>query len=107
MNKATNEISCQQTEAYDTRCCVTPSVQECQLLVQLTCEFFHYNADLPEVNTGFSVLFPAPCTQSFSRAIYLNTTFSATLLNISASLSRISIFLNLVISTPMVMIVSL
>ena len=39
-----------------------------------------------------------PCTQSFNRAIYLNTTFSVTLLNISASSSRTSIYLDLVIS---------
>ena len=57
-NLTTSEVSCQQTEAYDTRCSVTPSVEECQFLVQLTCGSCHYHADLPEVNTSLSVLSP-------------------------------------------------
>ena len=54
----TSEVSCQQTEAYATLCSVTPSVEECQFLVQLTCGSCHYHAELPEINTSLSVLSP-------------------------------------------------
>ena len=49
-----------QTEAYDTRCSATQSIEddECQFLVQLTCGSFHHHADLPRVNTSLSVLSP-------------------------------------------------
>ena len=58
-NQTVSEVSCHQTEDYDTRCSVTPSVgAECQYLVQLTCGSCHFHADLPEVNTSLSVLSP-------------------------------------------------
>ena len=57
-NLTTSEVSCQQTEAYDTLCSVTPSVEECQFLVQLTCGSCHFHSDLPAVNTSLSVLSP-------------------------------------------------
>ena len=35
-NLTIREVICQQTEAYDTQCSVTQSVEECQFLIQLT-----------------------------------------------------------------------
>ena len=54
-----SEVSCHQTENYETVCNVSSSVEaECQHLVQLTCSSCHFHASLPPVNTSLAVLSP-------------------------------------------------